>query len=116
VLGSADHWEGDSDQGFGEVAPTTIFNGGDPAGRLDDVVWREWGSAVATGVGMGYVLKPEGGYYDEPVRTELRADHLGTCAGRRGYARMLLRQADRPGGPMGDWGPWSDTSLCEPIP
>jgi hypothetical protein len=117
VLGSSDYWEGEWDEGFGSVAPKTLFNGGVPSGHIMEIRWRAWGSAVATGEAVIPTYRPSGGYYDEPVRAELRADRLGPCDGRIGYQRLLIRHADSPGGPLGAWYSWSQgANLCRPRP
>ena len=36
--------------------PCTIFNGGDPTGRLTDITWSSWGTPEAVGVGTAFTM------------------------------------------------------------
>lgn len=100
--------------GWGEVAPGEIYNGGVPSGLVQDITWTDWGSATARGRGKKAVYKPEGGYYAEPVEVELEATGLGTCPGEddSAYTRLRVRAPDAPGEPLGDWFLWTLTT-CE---
>jgi len=40
-------------QGYGQVRPTRIFNGGDPTGLLYGIHWTSWGGSEAIGTGEG---------------------------------------------------------------
>ena len=39
-------------EGFGQVKPSKIFNGGDPTGLVTHLAWTSWGGARAVGTGM----------------------------------------------------------------
>jgi hypothetical protein len=45
-------------KGYGEVRPATIFNGGDPTGLVQQIVWQSWGGAMATGIGISEYVGP----------------------------------------------------------
>lgn len=112
VLGSTDMVA--NGDGWGQVAPREIYNGGVPSGLIQDITWTGWGSATAKGRGKNAIYRPEGGYYDEPVEIELEATGLGTCPGEDepAYTRLRARVPDAPGEPPGDWFLWSRTT-CE---
>jgi hypothetical protein len=102
-------------EGFGTVAPPTIFNGGDPSGLVSHITWHHWGSRTATGSGKTSIFKPHGGYYPQLVRAQLRASRLGHCGkhGPRAYTHLEAREPSRPGGPLGKWFAWSGArSIC----
>ena len=94
-------------EGWGKAHPRHVFNGGDPSGEVAKLEWRHWGDATATGRGVTWLLRPEGGYYARPGRIVLRAEGLGACAdGTAAYTRLEFRIAHRPGGPVGrHWRP-----------
>jgi hypothetical protein len=99
--------------GWGTAEPAEIFNGGDPSGLVATIHWRSWGGPTAIGWGRTSIFKPQGGYYRQQVRIELRAGGLGRCGGQRAYTQLSVRGPSRPGGPLGPWGSWSDApSLC----
>ena len=101
--------------GFGKVSPRHIFNGGDPSGEVAKLTWRHWGEPTATGRGVTWLLRPEGGYYARPGKIVLRAEGLGTCPdGTSAYTRLEFRVADRPGEPVqGRWNAWGgDGDIC----
>jgi hypothetical protein len=67
-------------EGFGDVRPQEVFNGGDPTGRVQAIKWESWGDPQATGHGTGWWVGPDqsvadGGY--EPAR--IVAFNLGRC-------------------------------------
>jgi hypothetical protein len=73
-------------QGFGEVKPTTVFNGGDPTGDVSDITWSSWGGARAVGSGMSDYVglgQSVASGTEEPVTVV--AFDLGTCGGRFMY-------------------------------
>jgi hypothetical protein len=73
-------------QGFGQVRPSEIYNGGDPTGLVTDVIWKSWGGprAVATGKAeyLGPNQSPSSGREE---RATVVAFNLGTCDGERMY-------------------------------
>src|SRR5215472_10733889 len=38
-------------EGFGQVRPSKIFNGGDPTGLVSHITWKSWGGTRAYGTG-----------------------------------------------------------------
>jgi hypothetical protein len=104
-------------KGFGTAHPSTISNGGDASGVVTEIVWKDWGGETAIGYGLNSIFKPNGGYYPRPVRIELRARHLGRCAGHLVYRQLRVRLPAKPGGPLGKWFLWSGAkSLCAKSP
>ncbi len=101
-------------EGWGTAQPAKIYNGGDPSGLVREIHWVDWGASSAIGYGLHAIFKPHGGYYSEPVLTELRATGLGKCGGGpRAYTLLYVRDPQRPDGPAGPWYLWSEAkSLC----
>jgi hypothetical protein len=78
-------WSSDQ-EGYGHVEPDTIFNGGDPTGRVKHIHWTSWGGAQAVGTGVSDYVAPnqataEG--TEEPARIVLF--QLAQCHGRSAY-------------------------------
>jgi hypothetical protein len=73
-------------QGFGQVKPAKIFNGGDPTGLVTNVVWSSWGGARATAAGTAEYVGPNQSVASgtEETATVLAFD-LGTCGGKYMY-------------------------------
>jgi hypothetical protein len=73
-------------QGFGQVKPSKIFNGGDPTGLVSHVVWSSWGGAQARGTGTSDYVGPNQPVLDgtEESATVVAFD-LGTCDGKLMY-------------------------------
>jgi hypothetical protein len=72
--------------GFGAVKPPTIFNGGDPTGRVSNVTWSSWGKPRATGLGWGYYVPAHSIVADGlAVQARIVAFHLGKCDGHTAY-------------------------------
>ena len=61
-------------QGYGQVRPSRVFNGGDPAGLVYGIHWTSWGGSEAIGTGTGI---------SHQVR--IVAFKLGVCRGLRAY-------------------------------
>ena len=73
-------------QGFGQVKPAKIFNGGDPTGLVTQVDWRSWGEAQAIATGISDYVGPNQTVAEgrqEPVTVV--AFKLGICDGRLMY-------------------------------
>jgi hypothetical protein len=116
VLGSAE-FAAPSGDGFGEVEPRRIYNGGVASGLVKKIRWKHWGAPTAVGTGRGHQYKPGGGYYRRTVTVELKARRLGQCPGdpRPAYTMLRARFQEKPGGRFGDWFSWSGAeSICEP--
>jgi hypothetical protein len=73
-------------QGFGQVKPAKIFNGGDPTGLVTNVVWSSWGGAQATATGTAEYVGPNQSVASgsEQSATVVAFD-LGTCDGKYMY-------------------------------
>lgn len=102
-------------EGWGEIRPSTVFNGGVPSGLVWHIRWRNWGGRVASGRGITSIYKPRGGYFRRSARIELRASNIGACqlGGQRTYRRLSARVPRRPGGRLGGWFLWAGQSdLC----
>ena len=75
-----------SQEGYGEVRPRTIFNGGDPTGLVTDVVWESWGGATARGSGNSIDANVSLTVADAPrARAQVVAFDLGECNGELAY-------------------------------
>ena len=73
-------------QGYGQVRPATIFNGGDPTGLVQSVTWSSWGGASAVGTGTAEYVGPGQSVADgTEARAEVVAFRLGSCAGKKAY-------------------------------
>lgn len=115
VLGSPHYIHGRGAEGFGTVAPRTIYNGGVPSGRVAHIKWTGWGRRTANARATGNIYRPGGGYYP-PLAVRLRASRLGVCPGesRRAYRVLEFRAPQWPGGPLGPWTKWSGSrTLCD---
>jgi hypothetical protein len=79
-----------SQEGYGQVKPTTIFNGGDPTGLVTGVTWSRWGARRAIGNGTGDWVWPGESVANGSIRTPavVVAFDLGTCAGRPAYRKI----------------------------
>jgi hypothetical protein len=73
-------------QGFGQVKPVKIFNGGDPTGLVTGVVWSSWGGARATASGTSdYVGSGQSVASGTQKPVTVVAFKLGTCHGTLMY-------------------------------
>ncbi len=73
-------------KGFGKVRPSEIYNGGDPTGLVQHVVWRSWGGSRAVGTGDSDYVAP--GQTVAQGRDELAtvvAFDLAKCEGKLMY-------------------------------
>jgi hypothetical protein len=72
--------------GYGEVRPRRVFNGGDPTGLVMHIHWKHWGAKRSWGWGTGIFVWP-GTSVAEGIRARARivAYHLGQCHGVRSY-------------------------------
>ena len=73
-------------QGFGQVKPAKIFNGGDPTGLVTHVAWSSWGGTQATATGTAEYVGPNQSVASgtEETATVVAFD-LGTCDGKYMY-------------------------------
>jgi hypothetical protein len=73
-------------QGFGQVKPARIFNGGDPTGLVTHVVWSSWGATQSTATGTAEYVGPNQSVAQgtEESATVVAFD-LGTCDGKYMY-------------------------------
>jgi hypothetical protein len=75
--------------GFGQVAPTEVFNGGDPTGLVTSIIWHGWGGPQATGIGRGLYVAPGQAVAQGTIESvRIVAFDLGTCNGRYMYAAV----------------------------
>ena len=76
-------------QGFGQVKPAKIFNGGDPTGLVTNVMWSSWGGAQATATGTAEYVAPNQSVASgtEETATVVAFD-LGTCDGKYMYQAL----------------------------
>jgi hypothetical protein len=74
-------------KGWGKVKPSEIYNGGDPTGLVQHVVWTSWGGPKAVGTGMSdYVAANEDVAEGTQERATVVAFILGTsCDGKLMY-------------------------------
>lgn len=102
-------------EGWGTAEPKELYLGGVPSGRLENLRWRSWGGPKAIGWGRTWIYRPRGGYYDRPVKVQVRVFDLGKCDGHRAYRHLLTRHPSRPGGDLGPWHSWTrpGRSLCD---
>jgi len=73
-------------QGFGQVKPSEIFNGGDPTGLVTHIAWSSWGGSQATASGTAEYVGPNQSVAQgtEESATVVAFD-LGTCDGKYMY-------------------------------
>lgn len=101
-------------EGWGEVAPATISNGGASAsGTVSQIHWGSWGGKAADGHGRNPIFMLQGGYYRHPAVIQLRASEVRRCThgGPLVYTRLTAREPARPGGPLGPWFTWA-RNMC----
>ena len=73
-------------EGFGQVRPSKIFNGGDPTGLVSGIVWKSWGGSRAVGTGTSDYVGPSQSVATGTQETvTVVAFNLGTCHGKRMY-------------------------------
>jgi hypothetical protein len=73
-------------EGFGQVRPPKIFNGGDPTGLVTHITWRSWGGARASGTGTSdYVGPGQSVATGSQERVTVVAFNRGSCHGRDMY-------------------------------
>ncbi len=73
-------------QGFGQVKPARIFNGGDPTGLVTHVTWSSWGGPRAQATGTSeYVGPSQSVATGRPATATVVAFDLGTCDGKLMY-------------------------------
>jgi hypothetical protein len=73
-------------QGFGQVKPAVVDNGGDPTGLVTGITWRSWGGSSATGTGTSDYVGPNqtvANGTQQPVT--IVAFDLGDCGGALMY-------------------------------
>jgi len=72
--------------GFGQVKPSTIDNGGDSTGVVTHIVWNSWGDAQAKGTGTSdYVAAGQTVAQGSEEPVTVVAFNLGTCVGKVMY-------------------------------
>lgn len=88
VLGSATEYP--NGEGYGHVAPSQLFFGGDPTSLVTGISWTSWGNAQATGQGTGDYVWPGESVAAGSIQTpaQIVAWDLGDCAGHTAYLRV----------------------------
>ena len=73
-------------EGFGQVKPSKIFNGGDPTGLVSHVTWTSWGGTRAYGTGTSdYVGPSQTVATGTEEHVTVVAFDRGTCHGKYMY-------------------------------
>jgi hypothetical protein len=73
-------------EGFGQVKPSKIFNGGDPTGLVTHVAWSSWGGAQAEATGISEYVGPNQSVAQGSEQTAtVVAFNLGACDGKLMY-------------------------------
>lgn len=86
VLGQPAGTFDSNSQGFGEVRPATVYNGGDPTGLVMHITWSSWGGSTATGTGDSDWVGPGQSVATGTQETvTIVAFDLGTCGGKLMY-------------------------------
>jgi hypothetical protein len=75
-----------SQEGYGTIRPSTIFNGGDPTGLVTDVHWKSWGGPTAEATGTSIDDSHSVDVASAPqAQAVVVAFNLGTCDGKPMY-------------------------------
>ncbi|MGH3197875.1 MAG: hypothetical protein ACRDNT_18610 [Streptosporangiaceae bacterium] len=86
VLGQPAGTFASNSQGFGQVRPVTVYNGGDPTGLVMHITWSSWGGNTATGTGSSDWVGPNQSVATGTQETvTIVAFDLGTCDGKLMY-------------------------------
>jgi hypothetical protein len=73
-------------QGFGQVNPSEVFNGGDPTGLVTRIVWHSWGGPESVGAGISTYVGPNQIVAQGTQQSAtIVAFDLGTCDGKLMY-------------------------------
>jgi hypothetical protein len=73
-------------EGFGQVRPSRIFNGGDPTGLVSHITWKSWGGTRAYGTGTSdYVGPSQTVASGTQEHVTVVAFDRGTCHGKLMY-------------------------------
>jgi len=73
-------------QGFGQVRPAEVFNGGDPTGLISHIIWKSWGGRRAVGTGTSdYVGPGQSVATGSEEHAAIIAFNLGICEGKLMY-------------------------------
>ncbi|WP_141214705.1 MULTISPECIES: hypothetical protein [unclassified Rhodococcus (in: high G+C Gram-positive bacteria)] len=82
---------GPDQQGYGEVRPSAIYNGGSLSGLVENIVWQDWGSPQAEGSGISRnVGKSPSGVADAPLEPVVIVGFdLGDCDGTLMYRSLV---------------------------
>ncbi len=97
--------------------PALLDNNGDPSGHAWHIRWTAWGTPLARGSGLTYILGQTTGSGYRTGRLELRASHVRRCLtnGPRAYTRLEVRVAPLKHGSFSVWQLWnSRPNVCHP--
>ena len=76
--------------GYGDVRPARIYNGGSPSGLVYDIVWQDWGGEQATGTGWSPNVKVADSVAEAPLeQATVVAYNLGDCDGTWMYRSFV---------------------------
>ncbi|KAA0020214.1 hypothetical protein [Antrihabitans cavernicola] len=80
---------GPAQEGYGQVLPQLIFDGGGPTGAVRDLVWQSWGGdqAMATGTAIDATMPGVGS--DRLAPANVVAYDLGDCDGTFMYKSVV---------------------------
>lgn len=78
---------GQNQTGYGQMRPSTIYNGGDPTGLVQHIHWTNWGKSIAVGSGESTYVWPGTAVGDNaPIfGARVVAFRLATCKGYPSY-------------------------------
>jgi hypothetical protein len=72
-------------QGFGQIRPSLVHEGGDPTSEVSNIVWQSWGNAEATGSGTAIYGSAATGSVEKAT---IVAFDLGTCGTGSAYEKV----------------------------
>jgi hypothetical protein len=76
-------------EGFGQVRPKVVFNGGDPTGLVTSITWHDWGQPQAVGTGRAEYVAPNQSVAQGTLeQARIVAFDLGMCNGHYMYAAV----------------------------
>jgi hypothetical protein len=85
VVALAASWTSNQ-EGFGDVRPKTVFNGGDGTGLVENITWESWGGPTSIGHGTACHVSDGGSSADcALLPATIIASNLGTCNGKAAY-------------------------------
>lgn len=81
---------GPDQQGYGEVRPVDVYNGGSLSGLVENIVWQNWGGEQATGSGVSRNVDKSSGVANAPIEpVTIVGFDLGDCEGTFMYRSLV---------------------------